>query len=215
MSKKSFDDWGFQDYEYGGLFGREIDHGIYHVIEFTNWENATGELSADGQRYYVELSMVDVLFVDPRTLVRSLESYGASVFDDVEPRSRMSICAEAIYSYGCHGRLGTWSGNNGDVLLRSARRVSKELENDPGSVDDALAQQANQMGNSWRDFMMGKVGFSPGSASVKREPGSLVKDYALILERRLLEKEAEIRELQAKLTGIERDSTCATRALCS
>jgi hypothetical protein len=206
-----FEDWSYNDTDYGGLKGRATKQfSVYHIIELINFPEATGDL-IDGKTYWVELGMVDVMCVDPRCLTSALRDCGPETFQDDEETDRLAICAESLWSYGCHGRLGSWTGNNAERLLIKARKLSKELENDLNQVSDLLEVQANQMGNSWRDFMVGFVGFSRAQHEMRKRGESLVKDYATMLEKRLAEREAEIRDLESKLSGVSSD----LRAVCS
>jgi len=209
MGQRKFESWTYQGFGYGGLLGRRIDHGKYHVIEFINWEELTGE---DHEfEYYVELLLIDVLMVDPRTLAGAIESCGGDHIEEAEGEERYKLCVDSLYSCGHKARLGVWESNNGNKLIADATRESKRLERDPSAVTGLLDQQANKVGNTWRDFMTGKYGFKPAGKDLKHGPRNVLSEYVGMLERKLASKEAEITELKNTLQSRDLEAHGTTR----
>lgn len=209
MSQRAFEDWTYQGFGYGGILARRIDFGVYHLIDFVNWEETTGE--KDHLKYCVELHLMDVLQADPRTLRDAIKTASSDYFDEAEGEERMKMCADALLSCGCRGRLGIWTGNNGHELLRAAKRESKHLEKDKDAVEGKLDEQANAIGNTWRDFMRGTVGFRASRDELDRQPRGILKEYVQLLEEKLKKKEAEIQELKNSQQNSHLEAHVVTR----
>ena len=198
---RGWEDWDYQGFDYGGLKAREINLGVFHIISFMNWKDATGELGADGSKYLVELNMVDVLGVDPRTLVSAIRSCGDDDSSAWSRRDRYMVCAEALHQYGTRGRLCSWEGNSGKGLITKAKRESRRLELDHDALETALDQNANAIGNTQRCFMNGTFGFRSVNADIQRGPRSVLREYVAVLEHNISIKDAEIQSLKQKLNG--------------
>jgi hypothetical protein len=199
MKRSKWEEWCYQGFDYGGQIARHLGLGVFHIIDFMNWEETTGEKAVDGCKYLVELNMVDVLAVDPRTLNSALHSCGSDYIEEAKGRERYIYCAEALHSYGNKARLGMYEGNDGNMLIRCAKADSHRLEKDKDALEDRLDQQANAIGNTYRQFMSGTWGFKPASEELHRGPRTVLREYIRMLEHHIAARDKEIQELKQKL----------------
>ena len=103
--------------DYGGKWYRRTGDHEYYVIEFINWEDATGEPHPQG-KYCVEVSSVDLSSGSAwsRNIPNALRCCGIS-----RPHNEVEVL-EAVHCYMGGDRDLLSFGNNADRLLADAKR---------------------------------------------------------------------------------------------
>ncbi len=150
----------------GGKYVRRVGTGRYHIIEWTDMDDACGSDNEGHPRYVVELSEVDVTATPAETLQSAIESCGWEGIPD-NPEAQ----AETLHSYGARAPLHSGSGNNLRKIMRKARAASLELTEDPDVYDEAMSRPVNALGSTAREFMQGDInsamvrGIQQGDAS--------------------------------------------------
>ena len=106
--------------DYGGKWFREIDPHEYYIIEFINWENATGEEFNHGNRYYVEGRLIDLSPGSSwhKNIKNALESYGIEKGEELTE----IMILEAVDGYMGGDRVYEELGNNAEKLLADCKR---------------------------------------------------------------------------------------------
>lgn len=158
--------------DYGGSWCRKVGNR-YHVIEFTNMHDATGD--TDQAKYCVELREIDL---DSPQRERAAES--CDVSDDASELEWVY----ALSSYGAYAPLDSWSGNNAHRLLREARAESRSLESDPDALEAALDRPVNRIGSTAREYQAGDINSAilRGLSEGRKDAEIMLKMMGLAIE---------------------------------
>lgn len=139
--------------DYGGKWYKPVAGTTrYHIIEFTNMDEACGRDNDGCPPYVVELSEVDT---DNDQLEDAMRCCG---FDDAEYQRDSPAAAEALHSYGAKSPL--WeSGATGNAFkaLAAAKRESRALMRDASAYESAMDRPVNAIGSTAREYGSGDI----------------------------------------------------------
>jgi hypothetical protein len=106
--------------DYGGIWYRRIDPHMYYLIEFINFEDATGELLDGKYKYIVEGKFIDLTPGSPwhKQIPNALRCVGESI-DRVTDELQL---LEAVNGYMGGDKEFELYGNNAEQLVADAKR---------------------------------------------------------------------------------------------
>lgn len=108
--------------DYGGKWFRMLDPHVYYVIEFINWEDATGkERHPSGNKYYVQCNVIDLSPGSPwhKQIPNALKSAGWEHEKNIDE----VMVLEAVEQYMGGDREYEKLGNNAEKLLADCKRA--------------------------------------------------------------------------------------------
>ena len=151
-------------FAYGGRWMRLIDGRRFHVIEFTNMDDACGSDNAGNPPYVVELREVDLNAIGPDTLASALSSCGEDTVENGKPvwnhdGSPIEDIAlvEMCNGHGSYAPLESWTGSNAWHMIRQARAESNSLGRDAAAYEARMERPVNGIGSTAREYMTGDI----------------------------------------------------------
>lgn len=136
--------------DYGGKFQRQSGKRQFQFIELINMDDACGRDNEGQPKYVVSLRLVDLDAIPQKEQDSAIKSCG---WDNMNGDVMLAECCD---SYGCHAPLEQWSGNNGNALLKEAKREANRLL-ESSELERQLDRPVNKIGSSAREFMAGDV----------------------------------------------------------
>jgi hypothetical protein len=142
MSKKLWTTW--YENNSGGKLARRVGGRRFHVIEWTNMDDACGRDNEGHPKYVVELSEVDLDSAPIEEAKRSCGWEGAPDTDEA--------LAEMVHGYGAKAPLYSGEGNGLAKLVAEAKRESRALASDPDAYEERMSRPVNALGSTAREF---------------------------------------------------------------
>ena len=139
------------------------DFDYWFVLEFINWEDATGELN-DGKKYVASLSVVSPSEAGEENLNKALECCG---MPEVELNDLIKV--EVLHSYGVYTQIWSESGNNANKLIKLAKEQAKVNEFMFGF---AMDKPVNKIGTTGWESLRGDLDSGLRRAAYSNDAGN-------------------------------------------
>ena len=156
--------------DYGATWMRHAGKMEYHFIVLINWEDCVGEREAKeiGQKYCIDLRVVDLAQIGEIEKARALESCG-QLHED-----RREWIAYACLEYGLHAPIASVNTSNFRETFAALARQSREISRDKNARRRALSKKVNALGSTAAEFMRGDLNKALVRGIIAEDPKALL-----------------------------------------
>lgn len=156
--------------DYGATWMRHAGKQEYHFIALLNWEDSVGEREAKeiGERYNLQLSIVDLAQIDEVQQKKALESC-------CQPgETRPEWIAYACMEHGLKAPVRDVNTSNFRKTFAALAAESRAISRDKNARRRALSKRVNGLGSTAAEFMRGDLNKALVRGVIKGDPKALL-----------------------------------------